>query len=322
MLKEQNAEEKPAAPCKRTRRLGADITRVVEHELVPNEVLAAPDACVRLEEKEVQTSQRLEFVPAHTMLHVYLRPAYVRKDGRGAPLRAAAPAGEEEVVFDFYRTMHAELLESPALHVDETPVRRLKGANKNGYMWVMSSADTASSLYLWSESRAAAALDTLLREGKAPPGEILRTRKETAAQIVENLFQKLQGKLADTANPPLNKLREAIDYAPKRRDTLKSWLANPGLPIDNNTVERAVHPVTAGRKNYIFIGAPETGQPHPAASRPRQGVPPVGTPAYTTPVCRAAGYKSAPLWKNMPPPGHTLQKPHNTGNCKKRDYGS
>lgn len=62
------------------------------NELVPDEVLAAPDDYVRLEEKEVQTSQRLEFVPAHTVLHVYHRPAYVRKDGRGAPLRAAAPA--------------------------------------------------------------------------------------------------------------------------------------------------------------------------------------------------------------------------------------
>lgn len=388
----EGAEEKPSAPRKRTRRLWADITSVVEHELVPDEVKADPDAYKRLDEKEVQTSQRLEFVPAHTVLHVYLRPAYVRRDGRGAPLRAAAPVGilpgsnmgasvlatlahgkyclhlplyrqlrelermglhglteplachwiraVADALLPLYRAMHAELLESPALHVDETPVRRLKGANKNGYMWVVSSADTAGSLYLWSESRAAGALDTLLREGmdpsgrayggaivtdgyeayaswlaglkpdeprpqwqmcwahvrrkfvecsrsscdpqwsaqvvedikplyaierklregKAPPGEILQTRKETAAKIVENLFQKLQDKLADTANPPLNKLRDAIDYALKRRDTLKSWLDNPCLPIDNNTVERAVRPVTVGRKNYLFIGAPEAGQ--------------------------------------------------------------
>ena len=65
---------------------------------------------------------------------------------------------------------------------------------------------------------------------------------------------------ANTANPPLDKLRDAIDYALKHRDTLKSWLDNPCLPIDNNTVERAVRPVTVGRKNYLFIGAPEAGQ--------------------------------------------------------------
>lgn len=104
------------------------------------------------------------------------------------------------------------------------------------------------------------AIERKLREDNAPPSEILRTRKETAAQIVENLFKKLQDKLADTANPPLNKLREAIDYALKRRETLQSWLANPCLPIDNNTVERAVRPVAVGRKNYLFIGAPEAGQ--------------------------------------------------------------
>ena len=146
------------------------------------------------------------------------------------------------------------------------------------------------------------AIERKLREGKAPPGEILRTRKETAAKIVENLFQKLQDKLADTANPPLNKLREAIDYALKRRDTLKSWLENPCLPIDNNTVERAGGRAArrrplhhAGRVQALRRGParlaharaanpaslprrprrPAARQPHPATCCPRQGVPPL-----------------------------------------------
>ncbi|MDO5449794.1 MAG: transposase [Akkermansia sp.] len=35
---------------------------------------------------------------------------------------------------------------------------------------------------------------------------------------------------------------------------------NPDIPIDCNTAERAVRPVTVGRKNCLFIGAPEAGQ--------------------------------------------------------------
>lgn len=41
---------------------------------------------------------------------------------------------------------------------------------------------------------------------------------------------------------------------------LSSRLKNPYLPIDNNQVERAIRPVTVGRKNCLFIGAPGAGQ--------------------------------------------------------------
>ena len=60
--------------------------------------------------------------------------------------------------------------------------------------------------------------------------------------------------------PARNKLKDAIDYALTRQPQLSSWLQNPYLPIDNNQVERAIRPVTVGRKNCLFIGAPEAGQ--------------------------------------------------------------
>lgn len=41
---------------------------------------------------------------------------------------------------------------------------------------------------------------------------------------------------------------------------LESRLNGPNIPIDNNAVERAVRPVTIGRKNSLFIRAPEAGQ--------------------------------------------------------------
>ena len=45
-----------------------------------------------------------------------------------------------------------------------------------------------------------------------------------------------------------------------RHQQLSSWLQNPYLPIDNSQVERAIRPVIVGRKNCMFIGAPEAGQ--------------------------------------------------------------
>lgn len=41
---------------------------------------------------------------------------------------------------------------------------------------------------------------------------------------------------------------------------LENRLNEPNIPIDHNAVERAVRPVTIGRKNSLFIGAPEAGQ--------------------------------------------------------------
>lgn len=70
----------------------------------------------------------------------------------------------------------------------------------------------------------------------------------------------MEERLKDTQNPPINALRRAIDYAMERREMLESWLYDPNIPIDNNAAERAVRPVTIGRKNCLFIGAPEAGQ--------------------------------------------------------------
>ena len=55
-------------------------------------------------------------------------------------------------------------------------------------------------------------------------------------------------------------MKDAIDYALTRQPQLSSWLQNPYLPIDNNQVERAIRPITVGRKNGLFIGSPDAGQ--------------------------------------------------------------
>ena len=103
-------------------------------------------------------------------------------------------------------------------------------------------------------------IERALRESKAPPEEVKKKREEESRPIIEEFFKELTKRNRDTQNPPRNKLKDAIDYALTRQQHLSSWLQNPYLPIDNNQVERAIRPVTVGRKNCLFIGAPEAGQ--------------------------------------------------------------
>ncbi len=123
--------------------------------------------------------------------------------------------------------------------------------NSNDPAWSMKMVELLQPLY---------ATERTLRESKAPPEQKLKERLEKSAPIVETFFQELTKRRLDTQNPPRNKLKDAIDYALKRQEQLSSWLSNPCIPVDNNQVERAIRPVTAGRKNSLFIGAPDAGK--------------------------------------------------------------
>lgn len=121
----------------------------------------------------------------------------------------------------------------------------------NDPIWSRRIVDMITPLYM---------LERKLRETKAPPEEILTQRWVESLPRVEQIFTELVKKAGDSTNPPLNKLKGAIDYALKRKDMLCNWLSNPLVSIDNNQVERAIRPLTIGRKNSLFIGAPEAGQ--------------------------------------------------------------
>ncbi len=99
-----------------------------------------------------------------------------------------------------------------------------------------------------------------LRESKAPPEEVAARRSKESREHVATFFQTLEERATDSTNPPTNNLRKAINYALERRVQLVSWLDNPAVPIDNNAVERAIRPLTVGRKNSLFIGSPDAGE--------------------------------------------------------------
>jgi transposase len=54
-------------------------------------------------------------------------------------------------------------------------------------------------------------------------------------------------------------LAVAIGYARNRGETLTRFLDDVRIPVDNNASERALRVVALGRKNFLFVGDPETG---------------------------------------------------------------
>ena len=86
-----------------------------------------------------------------------------------------------------------------------------------------------------------------------PASERVALRQEYAKPIFDDLevwFKERLGKISSTT--PLAK---AIKYALARLPKARPYLDYGFQEFDNNTAERAVRPVTLGRKNYLFMGS-------------------------------------------------------------------
>ena len=55
--------------------------------------------------------------------------------------------------------------------------------------------------------------------------------------------------------PPRGGLADAIRYALTRWSDLSRFLDDGRIELDTNTVERAIRPITLGRKNHLFAGS-------------------------------------------------------------------
>ena len=62
---------------------------------------------------------------------------------------------------------------------------------------------------------------------------------------------------------PSNPLTKALAYARARKAGLQVFLADPGVPMDTNHLERALRPIPMGKKNWMFcwteVGAQHAG---------------------------------------------------------------
>lgn len=92
------------------------------------------------------------------------------------------------------------------------------------------------------------------------PEERLKIRQEKEIPIIDELTEKIKGKLIDGKILPKSKLKEAMGYFCGLIPYLKNYTTNPFARLDNNVAERAVRPLAIGRKNWLFFGGPDGGE--------------------------------------------------------------
>jgi hypothetical protein len=83
-------------------------------------------------------------------------------------------------------------------------------------------------------------------------------RQERSRPLVEDLLAWFEATLARL--PARSTMAEAIRYALNHREGLLRFLNDGRIELDTNSVERAVRPVTLGRKNALFAGSDEGAQ--------------------------------------------------------------
>jgi transposase len=90
------------------------------------------------------------------------------------------------------------------------------------------------------------------------PDERVALRQEYAMLIFDDLEAWLRAQLNRISGK--TPLAKAIRYALTRLPKARPYLDHGVLELDNNTAERAVRPVTLGRKNYLFMGSEAGGK--------------------------------------------------------------
>jgi transposase len=90
------------------------------------------------------------------------------------------------------------------------------------------------------------------------PEDRVALRQEQAKPIFDDLEVWLRSQLNKISGK--TPLAKAIRYALTRLPKARPYLDHGVLELDNNTAERAVRPVTLGRKNYLFMGSEAGGK--------------------------------------------------------------
>ena len=121
---------------------------------------------------------------------------------------------------------------------------------------------------LWESTKLPVAGEAVLRIKKLYDVET-QARYQTASERValrqeyaKPIFDDLEVWLKDQQGQISGKtpLGKAIRYALARMPKARPYLDHGFLELDNNTAERAVRPVTLGRKNYLFMGSVAGGK--------------------------------------------------------------
>ncbi|MGC3997897.1 MAG: transposase [Anaeromyxobacter sp.] len=92
--------------------------------------------------------------------------------------------------------------------------------------------------------------------------EAHEARRERRQREVPPILAALGKWMADTyqAEPPKSPLAKACYYVIARWESLKRFLEDGRLPIDNTASERELRQVAVGRANYLFAGSDQGGE--------------------------------------------------------------
>jgi transposase len=96
-------------------------------------------------------------------------------------------------------------------------------------------------------------LEAQLKEQKATTNTILEARTLTALPIINELKELLDHACLSVF--PKSPIGTAVFYALNHWQSLKNYLLDGRLEIDNNRSERAIKPFVIGRKNWLFHGS-------------------------------------------------------------------
>lgn len=92
------------------------------------------------------------------------------------------------------------------------------------------------------------------------PEERLRIRQEKEKPILGSLTKLIKERLHQGGLLPKAKLTQALHYYLGLAPYFENYLTNPDARLDNNVAERAIRPLTIGRKNWMFVGSENGGQ--------------------------------------------------------------
>ena len=85
-----------------------------------------------------------------------------------------------------------------------------------------------------------------------PPPELLVARRIHTRPLVDAFWLWCEQTLEDPALTPKHPIRQALNYAVERQQSLEVFLDDPLVPIDTNGVERALRRIKLGQKNWLF----------------------------------------------------------------------
>ena len=94
--------------------------------------------------------------------------------------------------------------------------------------------------------------DRLAREGGLSPIERLHFHQQHSQPVMDELHGWLEVQLKEKKAEPNSGLGQAINYMLRHWQALTLFLREPGAPLDNNLVERALKKAILHRKNSLF----------------------------------------------------------------------